>query len=44
VADVDAKRTKELQEAVVKAQTDTTHDMKKIRPQMNLVVTLFTLA
>lgn len=40
MADADDKRDKELQEAVVKAQTDTMHDvLKKIRPQINSVVT-----
>ncbi|XP_018358745.1 PREDICTED: uncharacterized protein LOC108758349 [Trachymyrmex cornetzi] len=38
--DADAKRNKELQKAIIKAQMDTTHDvLRKIRPQMNWVVT-----
>ncbi|XP_071560011.1 uncharacterized protein, partial [Temnothorax nylanderi] len=38
--DTDEKRNKELQKAIVKARIDTTHDvLRKIRPQINLVVT-----
>lgn len=38
--DADAKRDKELQKAIIKAQMDATHDvLRKIRPQMNWVVT-----
>lgn len=40
LADADAKCNEELQMAIVEARINTTHDvLRKIRPQMNLVVT-----
>lgn len=40
LADTDMKHNKEIQEAVIKARMDTTRDvLKRIRPQINLVVT-----